>query len=163
MSKKGACTPQNTDLYPSFFLKARTSFIVSVQTVDEIKATLKAFLDAFSKLALEAMIDCFTDDSTAFFPSEHQIERLEGKTSIKNAFANVIAKVKRSGAENLKLETEDVITQRFGDITLVTFQIFDTQTSRRTLVMKRGHEGWQVIHMHASNASSKPIQREVKP
>jgi ketosteroid isomerase-like protein len=131
--------------------------------VDEIQATLQTFLDAFSKLDLETMISCFADDSTAFFPSEHQIERLVGKTSIKNAFNDVITKVKRSGAGNLKLETKDVIAQRFGEVAILTFQIFDTQTSRRTLVMKRGLEGWQVIHMHASNASSKPIQREVKP
>jgi ketosteroid isomerase-like protein len=106
------------------------------------------------------MMKCFSDDATAFFPSEHENERLEGKTSIKNAFANVINKARSSGVEDLKLEAENVIVQRFSDLALVTFQIFDTQISRRTLVMKRDVEGWRVIHMHASNAPIKHTPRE---
>jgi ketosteroid isomerase-like protein len=75
-----------------------------------------------------------------------------GKCSIENAFANVIAKVRSSGAKNLILKAEDVDVRTLGDIALVTFHIFDSQTSRRTLIIKRGEEGWRIVHMHASNA-----------
>jgi ketosteroid isomerase-like protein len=120
--------------------------------MDELESTLQSFLGSFSRLELENMIECFDEDATAFFPSEHKRERVEDKKSIRAVFLDVIAKVRRSGVENMKLTSEDVKIQRFGDIAIVTFQIRSKDLSRRTFVFKRELKSWFVVHMHASNA-----------
>ncbi len=46
------------------------------------QSILATFLHAFSRLDLDAMLDCFAPEATAFFPAEHQRTRLEGSGSI---------------------------------------------------------------------------------
>ena len=130
--------------------------------MDELESTLQSFLGSFSRLELEKMIECFAEDATAFFPSEHKKERVEDKKSIRAVFSDVITKIRRSGVKNMKLTSEDVKIQRFGDIAIVTFQIRSRDLSRRTFVFKRELKSWFVVHMHASNALIEDTYLEAK-
>jgi len=42
--------------------------------------------------------------------------------------------------------------QAFDDVAVVTFHIRDEDLSRRTLVLHRAERGWQIEHLHGSNA-----------
>jgi len=113
---------------------------------------LQKFLSAFSQLQLDELLDCFADDATAFFPVEHQRERLMGKAAIRAGFAQVIARVRASGATQLRLEAEDVQMQELGDTTIITFHIRGEHLSRRTFILRRADGEWLIAHFHGSNA-----------
>ena len=126
--------------------------------MDGIQGTLSRFNAAFSKLDLDGMMMCFTDDSTSFFPIAHRATFLDGKDEIGDAFANVISKIRAAGLDGIKLEVEDVKVQRFGDAAIATFHIRDGDLSRRTLVLRRLHGDWLIQHLHASNAPLEETQ-----
>ena len=117
-----------------------------------IQGLLMDFLYSFSKLDLDGMMACFEDDATSFFPISHHIVMLDGKAEIRDAFENVISKVRAAGRKRIKLEPEDVKIQDFGDTAIVTFHIRDADLSRRTLVLRKKEEKWLIQHLHASNA-----------
>ena len=98
------------------------------------------------------MLACFADDATAFFPVEHQRERLNGKTEIREAFARVLAKVRATGATSMRLDAEDVREQSFNDLSIFTSHLRGDHLSRRTFVLRRHGDDWQIIHFHGSNA-----------
>jgi len=123
--------------------------------MENIQATLLRFLRVFSKLQLDEMIDFFVDDATAFFPIKHQPLLLVGKKAIKETFAQILARIRSSGATGIRLDPEEVRVKAFDDIAVVTFYIRDEELNRRTLVLRRTQEGWQIEHLHGSNAPLK--------
>ena len=118
----------------------------------QAQATLQNFLHAFAQLQLDAMMAYWADDATAFFPSEHQRERLNGKAAIREAFAQVIVRVRATGATHMNLEAEDMQTQQMGDVAVITFHIRGDHLSRRTFVLRRADSEWRIAHFHSSNA-----------
>ena len=115
--------------------------------------TLEAFLLAFSRFDLDAMLDCFHADATAYFPAEHHQPRLQGIEAIGKAFAAVIERLKAAGKTSLTLDAEDVAVEEWGDAACVTFHLRGQHLSRRTLVVRRRAARWRIVHLHASNAS----------
>ena len=128
------------------------------KSMKEVQSILIKFIDGFSKLDLDKTISCFSDDATSFFPIAHHSTFLDGKDEIREAFANVISKIRAAGLNNIRLEPEDVKIQRLGDVALVTFHIRDRDLSRRTLILRRTGEGWIIQHLHASNAPLEEVK-----
>jgi ketosteroid isomerase-like protein len=120
--------------------------------MDGVTRTLNNFIQAFSNLNLDEIMQLFSSDSTGFFPIEHYKERLENKNQIRLAFKNVIDKIKGISLDEIKLPVEDLRIQNYGDFALATFHIRDSDFSRRTLVLKKDSENWFIQHIHASNA-----------
>jgi len=120
--------------------------------MDGIQGTLSRFTAAFSQLDLDGIMICYANDATAFFPIAHHTTFLDGKEEISEAFAKVISKIRAAGVNSIKLNSEDVKVQRFGDAAIATFHIRDGDLSRRTLVLTRSHDEWLIQHFHASNA-----------
>jgi ketosteroid isomerase-like protein len=116
---------------------------------------LQNFLRAFSQLQLDELMACFADDATAFFPIEHHCEQLAGKAAIREAFAQVIARVRTTGATRMNLEAEGMQTQAYDDIAIITFHIRGEHLSRRTFVLRRADNEWRIAHFHGSNAPIK--------
>lgn len=121
-----------------------------MQTAD---GALQNFLQAFGRLQLDEMMAWWADDATAFFPAEHQLERLGGKAAIRVAFAQVIARSQSAGATQLSLDVEDMRTQVLGDTAVITFHIRDEPLSRRSFVLRQKNDEWRIVHLHGSNAS----------
>jgi ketosteroid isomerase-like protein len=117
--------------------------------------TLQNFLRAFSQLRLDGMMAHWADDATAFFPIEHHCERLAGKAAIREAFAQVIARVRATGATRMNLEAEGMQAQAYDDIAIITFHIRGEHLSRRTFVLHRADNEWRIAHFHGSNAPIK--------
>ena len=122
--------------------------------MQSVQSTLNRFLTAFSQLQLDDMLACFADDATAFFPAEHQRLRLTGKAAIGAAFAQVLARVRGTGAMQLRLDAEGVQIQAFGDVAVITFHILGDHLSRRTFVVRRTDDQWLIVHFHGSNVPS---------
>lgn len=120
--------------------------------MEDIQGVLIRFISAFTRLDLDDMMACYTDDATAFFPVAHRTTFIDGKDEIRNEFAKVIAKIHAAGLESIRMEPEDVKIQRLGDTAIATFQIRDDDLSRRTLVLRREQGYWMIQHLHASNA-----------
>jgi ketosteroid isomerase-like protein len=117
------------------------------------QSVLGAFLRAFSRLDLDAMLDCVAPEATAFLPGEYHATRLQGKGEIGNAFARVIARLRATGATNLPFEAQELLVQEWGDTAAVTFHLRGEHLSRRTFLLRRGATGWHIVHLHASNAT----------
>ena len=120
--------------------------------MESISESLQGFLDAFSNLNLDKMMEYFDEEATAFFPIRHEREKLQGKLKIKDTFSKVINKIKKAGLNHIKLEAEAIEISNFGDSALVTFLIRDNEMNRRTLVLKQRNGRWLIVHLHASNA-----------
>jgi ketosteroid isomerase-like protein len=121
-----------------------------------VRSVLGAFLDAFCRLDLEAMLDCVAPEATAFLPGEYQRTRLQGKEEIGKAFAVVISHVRATGATRLPLDVQELLVHEWGDAAAVTFHLRGEHLSRRTFVLRRDSAGWHIIHLHASNATLDP-------
>jgi ketosteroid isomerase-like protein len=111
-------------------------------------STLKELLQAFSRRDVDAMLDCFEPDATAFFPVEHAPARLDGRAAIGQAFAAVIARLPAT----IAFDPVDLRVQEWGDTATATFHLRGEQLSRRTFVLRRQAGRWRIRHMHASNA-----------
>ena len=122
----------------------------------DIQETLDRFLSAFRNLQLDEMAGCFTEDATAFFPIAHHHARLEGREAIREAFSKVLGKIRATGATEIRLESEDVRIEAFGDTAIVTLHIRDDDLSRRTFVLRRDGDDWVIEHFHGSNAPLVP-------
>jgi ketosteroid isomerase-like protein len=118
----------------------------------KLKGTINQFLDAFSHLQLENMMEFFSEEATAFFPVQHHHLRLNGKDAITTAFAKVITGIKSSGNMSIRLETEDMKIQFNNAYAIVTFHIRDSSLSRRTFLFHKTEGKWKIEHLHASNA-----------
>lgn len=116
------------------------------------EGALQVFLQAFAQLQLDEMMAWWADDATAFFPVDHQRERLSGKAAIRNAFEQVIAGVKAAGATQLSLDVEDMHALELGDMAVLTFHIRREPLSRRTFVLRQRKGAWRIVHLHGSNA-----------
>jgi ketosteroid isomerase-like protein len=116
------------------------------------RAALDQFLTAFAQLQLDAMLEWFADDATAFFPVEHQRERLNDKTEIREAFGLVLEKVRATGAMTMRLDAEDMLEQAFASMHIFTFHLRGDHLSRRTFVLRERAGEWRIVHFHGSNA-----------
>lgn len=125
-------------------------------TMGDIQETLDRFLGAFSNLQLDEMVNCFTEDATAFFPIAHHHTRIEGREAIREVFSRVLGKISASGATGITLEPEDLHVEILGDAAIVTFHIRDNVLNRRTLLLRKDGDNWGIEHLHASNASLDP-------
>jgi ketosteroid isomerase-like protein len=125
--------------------------------MDAIQDAIERFLEAFRNLQLDEMVECFTEDATAFFPIAHHRPRSEGREAIREGFGQVLGKIRASGATSISLDPEDLHVEIFGNAAIVTFHIRDNVLNRRTLVLSREEEGWSISHLHASNA---PLEGE---
>lgn len=120
------------------------------------QAVLETFLRAFSRLDLDAMLDCFAPEATAFLPAEFQRARLQGKDAIRAGFAAMLESVRATGATSIPLDAEDTLVEEWGDTALATLHIRTEYLRRRTFVLRRRETGWQIVHVHASNAPLDP-------
>lgn len=114
--------------------------------------TLNRFVDAFERLDIDEMMSCFAEEASSFFPVNHYPTYIQGKDEIRDRFEEVLVKIQGAGLTRMELPVRDLEIADYGDTALATFQIFDNDISRRTLLLKNTGEEWRIVHLHASNA-----------
>jgi ketosteroid isomerase-like protein len=96
------------------------------------------------------MMTTFADDATVFMPGE-PAKRLSGSAAIRDAFSALFAA--RRGP--IVITPADVQVQMLGEIAIVTAHLVRPLTapgtSRRTFVLRKIGDRWQIVHLHASN------------
>lgn len=121
-----------------------------------VRAALTRFLVAFENLDWEAFRTSFDDRATVFFPTPEPSERFEGRAAYETRFRQVFDQVRRAasgGPPFQHLNPEDLRIEELGPgAALVTFHLRNTERlARRTIVFRRTHGVWHIVHLHASN------------
>ncbi len=118
----------------------------------EVLPALNRFIEAFEALDLDAMMNCFSEDATIFFPVRHYSSKVTGKNQITSRFDGVIQRINAAGLTRISLPVEDLDIVDYGEIAVATFHIRDNDLSRRTIVLRKTGSDWQITNFHASNA-----------
>jgi len=118
-----------------------------------VREALEEFLTAFENLHWERFRRCFASDATVFFPQNLHPHRVDGTMEVETAFKNIFdeTRTRVPGPPYLNLVPHDMNIQVWQDVALVTFHL-DRPSSlgRRTLVLHRQAQQWQIVHLHAS-------------
>ncbi len=112
--------------------------------------TLTEFSAAFRRMDLDAMMEYLADDCTGIWPAAERLERLPDKAAIRAQFAQTIAAVRAAGGAEVVRTSGDFLTQRFGDVVVVTFHLRDAAFGRRTFVLHWRWDRWLIVHIHGS-------------
>jgi ketosteroid isomerase-like protein len=112
---------------------------------------LTDFSGAFRRMDLDAMMAHMAEDVTGFWPVSAHLTRLD-KAGIREQFAATIAAVRAAGGTEVVRTQSDMLTQRFGDVAVVTFHLQDTPFGRRTFVLQWRWDRWLIVHIHGSSA-----------
>src|SRR4051812_25027274 len=112
---------------------------------------LADFSRAFRRMDLDTMMDYMAEDVTGFWPAAAHLTRLD-KAGIREQFAATIAAVRAAGGTEVVRTQSDMLTQRFGDVAVVTFHLQDTPFGRRTFVLQWRWDRWLIVHIHGSSA-----------
>lgn len=134
---------------------ARTTGSNSATTQGDgsLLAAEAAFIDAFNGLDQARFDAAWAEDATIFFPrGPFPAERIEGKAEITAVFKRLFDAVRaRNPAARLNIKPTKLLTQQYGDVGVVTFELEGADArGRRTLVMRRTGGRWLIVHMHAS-------------
>lgn len=112
-----------------------------------------AFIEAFNSLDQARFDAAWAEDATIFFPrGPFPTERIEGKAEITAVFKRAFDAIRaRNPAARLNITPVKLLTQHYGDVGVVTFELEGADArGRRTLVMRRTEGRWLIVHMHAS-------------
>jgi ketosteroid isomerase-like protein len=131
----------------------------STRAQAEIQQALTTFLIAFNNLDWPAFRKCFAPDVTMFHPAPPNVRRIDSAQEFEKAWLGVFARIRKNSGRDtapyMNLKPQDLKIQLLSkDIALVTFHFVDANVlSRRTVVLRRGVEGWKIVHIHASNVT----------
>ena len=126
----------------------------SASIVGEVEAALAEFVAAFNDLDWERFRACFADEATVFFPAQpFPAGRATGWEEVAAGFAPYFANVRATvaGPPYQRIAPHDVLIQPIGEVALATFHLpRETALGRRTLVLQKAGDAWQIVHLHAS-------------
>lgn len=119
--------------------------------VRDPEAEVREFVDRFIRAVNEPNVDdfvaAFATDATAFFPSPQNAARRNGREDIRRAVAPTFMQ-----GPGRTVVARDLMIEIEGDIAYVSFDAgVDRLHARRTLVLRREHDAWTIVHLHASN------------
>lgn len=96
---------------------------------------------------------CLADDVTVLFDRPAPPERQDGRDAVEALFRRAFAVGGTPTVTLSPLKPQNALVQPMGDAAVVSFLLLDGNiVGRRTLVLRRGQSGWQIIHIHASSA-----------
>jgi ketosteroid isomerase-like protein len=127
-----------------------------MQGIDDHEAIewmLSVYLDTLNNADFDAFRRFFVDDATAFSPWAEFADRATGRERVMDAFRPAFARWRATlpGPPYLHIVPEDLHIQQVDDVAIVTFHARDEPSlGRRTLVLRRGPDGWKIVHLHAS-------------
>jgi ketosteroid isomerase-like protein len=80
--------------------------------------------------------------------------RLDGRAAILAQFKAIADAIKQMPAP-LKIDPQHMAVREFGDLALVTFHLNlpGGPLHRRSFLLRRNANGWQIVHIHASAAT----------
>ena len=135
------------------------------QAEDEaaVREALSRFVHSLNNLDWEPFRACFAADATLFNPEIPEVStlgRIDGKAAVEASFRAVFESARResAGPPYLHIVPRNVRVQMLAGAAVVTFEFDRDRGSfgRRTVIFRKAADGWQIIHLHASNVSRAP-------
>lgn len=131
-----------------------------VPSLDDLQDVLDEFLEAFANLDLDRFLACWAHDATVIHPVSQMSRRLDGWEMVRDGWQELFEflRTTRPGPPYVDLRPVDLRVQSVGTgVAVVTFHLDLGQEvgfGRRTLVFGVEGRSWEIVHLHASNASS---------
>lgn len=124
-----------------------------------LERALSRFLRSFENLDLSGFMAMFVEDVAVFFPTPEPPERFDGKQAVRAHFSQVFEAIRKgavSGPPYHHLAPEDLdIRELSPDAALISFHLRNSERiARRSLVFKKVHGDWLIVHLHASNVAA---------
>jgi hypothetical protein len=126
-------------------------------------AAFVAFIAAFNTLNWSSFRACLADNVSLFnpdIPGVTSLRRLDGRIEVERSFRAVFDAAGAGGPrpQGPDIHPEHVSLQRSGEMALVTFEFRRAEHSigRRSLILIRTHNDWQISHIHAANVEVMP-------
>ena len=117
---------------------------------------VREFLVPFANRDFDRFIPYFAEDATMFFPPANAAPTslVRGRANIEKAFKTLYSAYPRpAGAAPNAITPRDLLVQESGDHAVVTFALGnDAAPGRRTIVLRRIANQWQIVHLHGSSA-----------
>ena len=120
----------------------------------DIRQTLNDFFRAVEAMDLDRVAPFFDEDAQMFSPLGTYPARLDGRAAILAQFKAIADTIKQMPAP-LKIDPQHMAVREFGDLALVTFHLNlpGGPLHRRSFLLRRNANGWQIVHIHASAAT----------
>jgi ketosteroid isomerase-like protein len=118
-----------------------------------VQRAAAAFIDAFQNLDWVRFRRSFSDDATAFFPSQSNPRRANARDEIEVAFTPFFeeGRKRQSNPPYFNIDPKDLNIQMLKDVAIVSFHIEgDHSVGRRTFVFQKRQGKWLIVHLHAS-------------
>lgn len=121
------------------------------------EAALSKFLLAFNSLDWPTFSACLADDVTLFnpdVPGATSLHRLDGREAVERSFRGVFdVALSSTPSAGPNIQPEHLTVRRDGDLAVATFEFARGEGAfgRRTVVLVRRSDGWQISHIHGSN------------
>ena len=126
------------------------------------RAAFDQFIAAFNSLDWEAFRRCFADSASLFnpeIPEAVSLHRMDGRNDIERNFRAVFdaADAGTDDKRSPNIRPENVRLQSFGDTVIITFEFKRSEhsTGRRTIVFNKLKGSWLIVHIHASNVTTR--------
>ncbi len=118
-------------------------------------------LGASDPAGIEAVI---SEDASMFLLAANGREAVRGRVAIVARFSRMFELIRDSGAPAPRFVVEDFQVVELGP----DYRLADSlvrageELGRRSLVFRREAGGWRILHMHASNATPRPVQNQAQ-
>ena len=122
----------------------------------DIRETLNSFFRAVEAMDLDRVAPFFDEEAQMFSPLGTYPARLDGRAAILAQFKAIADAIKQMPAP-LKIDPQHMAVREFGDLALVTFHLNlpGGPLHRRSFLLRRTANRWQIVHIHASAATPK--------
>ncbi len=135
------------------------------RSTPRLDEALSAWLASFNNLELETFLGFFSPAATVFPPAPEpepsggrRIEPANVRAYWTETFRKLRERSERASAPFMNIAPRELRVEPLGaDSAVVTFHLGEGPwVNRRTLVWRRGPEGWRIVHLHASRLTKAP-------
>jgi hypothetical protein len=126
-----------------------------------ITTFLVGFIEDFNNLDWPSFRARFRDDATIFFPQQYQVRRAAGRVDTDAAWDAVFGSIRaasgKTGPPFMHLRPQEIVVQELAGSAIATFILqsgTDGTVGRRSLVLAETADGWKIVHLHGSTAST---------
>lgn len=128
-----------------------------VQPAD-VCAFFNSFLTALNKRDWPAYRVTLADSISVFLEDPAPAQRFDGRAAAESLFIQIFPPPGTPSASlPAPIVPRHLRIQSFGDVAIISFEIVRPQAvARRTLIARRGADGWQMVHIHGSARTLPP-------
>jgi ketosteroid isomerase-like protein len=128
---------------------------------ETIEQALSTFVTAFENLDWPTFKECFIDGATIFHPAAPNLKRVDSTEQFEEAWKGVFERIRQNSGRTappyMKLNPSEMRIELLSpDVGVATFHLIEGSiVGRRTVVLKRFPAGWKIVHIHASNITTR--------